>query len=169
MPKNIPQAHLQSGEHLPLDIFGNGFYSLSLFFFFPIYLLHWRLIALQFCSGFCYTLTWISHGCTCVPHPEPPSRLLPYPTSHGCPSAPALSALFYASNLDCWSISHMVIYMFQWYSLKSSHPHLLPQSPKVCSLYLLLFCCHRYDLSKFHIYVLVCCNGLYLSGLLHSV
>src|SRR5574341_2411762 len=31
--------------------------------------------------------------------------------------------------------------MFQCYSLKSSHPGLLPQSPKVCSLYLCLFCC----------------------------
>ena len=29
------------------------------------------------------------------------------------------------------SISHTVIYMFQCYSLKSSHPRLLPQSPKV--------------------------------------
>ena len=27
----------------------------------------------------------------------------------------------------------------------------------------------HYHLSKFHIYVLVYCNGLYLSGLLHSV
>ena len=24
-------------------------------------------------------------------------------------------------------VSHMIIYMFQWYSLKSSHPRLLPQ------------------------------------------
>ena len=35
----------------------------------------------------------------------------------------------------------MVIYMFQCYSLKSSHPRLFPQSPKVCSLHLCLF--HR--------------------------
>ena len=33
------------------------------------------------------------------------------------------------------------IYMFQCYSLKSSHPRLLPQSPKICSLHLCLFCC----------------------------
>jgi len=49
----------------------------------------------------------------------------------------------------------------------------LPQSPKVCSLYLCLFCCHiqgcRYHLSKFHIYALVYCIGVFLSGLLHSV
>ena len=42
------------------------------------------------------------------------------------------------------SVSHMVIYMFQCYSLTSSHPHLLPQSPNVCSLHLCLFCCLTY-------------------------
>ena len=36
--------------------------------------------------------------------------------------------------------------MFLCYSLKSFHPHLLPQSPKVCSLYLCLFCCLAYIL-----------------------
>ena len=28
---------------------------------------NWRLITLQYCGGFCPTLTWISHGFTCVP------------------------------------------------------------------------------------------------------
>ena len=64
----------------------------------------------------------------------------PHPIPLGCPSALALSALFHASNLDWSSISHMVIYMFQIYSLKSSHSLILPQSPKVCSLHLCLFC-----------------------------
>ena len=41
---------------------------------------NWRLITLQYCSGFCHTLTWISHRCTCVPHPELPSHLLPIPS-----------------------------------------------------------------------------------------
>ena len=36
----------------------------------------WRLITLQYCSGFCHTLTWISHGFTCVPHPDPPPSSL---------------------------------------------------------------------------------------------
>ena len=35
----------------------------------------------------------------------------------------------------------MIIYIFQCYSLKSPHPCLLPQSPKVCSLHLCLLCC----------------------------
>ena len=74
----------------------------------------------------------------------PPCFLLPHPTPLGCPSTLALSALFHALNLDWPPISHMVIYMLQCYSLKSSHPCLLPQSPKVCSLYLCLFCCLMY-------------------------
>ena len=36
-------------------------------FFFFIFI-SWRLITLQYCSGFCHTLTWISHGFTCIPH-----------------------------------------------------------------------------------------------------
>ena len=78
------------------------------------------------------------------PRPEPPSRLPPHPIPLGCPRAPALSARLHASNLDWSSILRIVIYMFQCYSLKSSHPCLLPQSPKVCSLYLCLFCCLEY-------------------------
>ena len=44
-------------------------------------------------------------------------------------------------NLDWWSISYMIIYMFQCHSLRSFHPRLLPQSPKVCSIHLCLFFC----------------------------
>ena len=72
----------------------------------------------------------------------PPTSPHPIPQSH--PSAPALSTLSHALNLDWYSISQMIIYMFQCYSLKSSHHHLLPQSPKVCSLHLCLFCCLTY-------------------------
>ena len=43
-----------------------------------------------------------------------------YPIPQGHPSAPALSALSHASNLDWRSVSHMIIYMFQCHSPKSS-------------------------------------------------
>ena len=75
------------------------------------------------------------------PHPEPHSNLPPHPIPLSCPRAPVLSALLCASNLHWSPILHMVIYIFQCYSLKSSHPCLLPYSPKVCSLHLCLFCC----------------------------
>ena len=43
------------------------------------------------CSGFCHTLKWISHGFTCVPHPDPPSHLPLHPIPLGLPSAPGPS------------------------------------------------------------------------------
>ena len=124
-------------------ITGRFFFLLDSFFIYlkKINLFNWRLITLQYCSGFCQTLTRISHGCTCIPHPETPSHLPPHPIPLGHPSAPALRTLSHASSLDWRSVSHMIIYMFECYSLKSSHTCLLPQSPKLCSLHLCLIRC----------------------------
>ena len=76
------------------------------------------------------------------PLPITPCHLPPHPIPLGCLSVPALSTLFHALNLDWSSILYMVIYIFQFYFLQSSHPHLLPQSPKVCSIHLCLFVLH---------------------------
>ena len=111
--------------------------------FFKIYF-NWRLINLQYCSGFCHTLTWISHECTCVPHPELLSRLPPHPIPLGHPIAPALRTLSQASNLDWQSVSHVIIYMFRCCSLETSHPRLLPQSLRDCSIHLCLFFITRF-------------------------
>ena len=110
-------------------------------------------------------------------HPESPSHFPPHPIPLGGPRALALSALLHASNLHWSSILHILIYMFQCYSLKSSH--LLPpfafshKSPKVCSLHLCLFYCLTYKIiiAVFlnSIYVLIYSVGVSLSGLLHSV
>ena len=144
-------------------------------FFFPSFFLkykfiyfNWRLITILY--WFCHTSTWIHH--THVPHSESPSHLPPHTIPLGYPSAPATSILYPALNLDWRFISYMILYMFQWHSPKSSHPLTLPQSPKDCSIHLHLFCCLAYrvivnHLPKFHIYVLVCCIGVFLSGLLH--
>ena len=92
---------------------------------------------------FFHTFTWISHGCTCVPHPKPSSHVPPHPIPQDLPSALDLSALSHASNLDWRSISHMVICMFQ--CCLSNHPTLaFSHTPKVCSLHLCLFCCLTY-------------------------
>ena len=68
-----------------------------------------------------------------------------------------LHALFHALNLNWRSSSHMVIYMFQCCSLKSSHPHLLPQSPKVCSFHLCFFCCLAY-----RVVITIFLNSIYM-------
>ena len=65
--------------------------ALFLFIFFSFIFISWRLITLQYCSGFCHTLTWISHGFTCVPHPDCPSHLPLHPIPLGLPSAPGPS------------------------------------------------------------------------------
>ena len=53
----------------------HNFFIHSSVFFFSFIFISWRLITSQHCSGFCHTLTWISHGVTCIPHPDPPSHL----------------------------------------------------------------------------------------------
>ena len=111
------------------QFFFNEYGVLSYFFlfcknlfylFFSFTILYW----------FCLTSTWICHGFTRVPHPEPPSHLSPHPIPLGHPSAPALSILNHASNLDWWFVSHMILYMFQCLSPKSPCPLPLPQSQK---------------------------------------
>ena len=63
------------------------------FFYFTI--LYW----------FCHTLTWISHGCTSVPHPENPSYLPSHSILLGHPSAPAPSTLFSSVQFSCSVVS----------------------------------------------------------------
>ena len=71
--------------------------KINVLFFSPLYLffsfifISWRLITLQYCSGFCHTLTWISHGFICIPHPDPPSHLPLHLIPLGLPSAPGPS------------------------------------------------------------------------------
>ena len=76
----------------------------TLFFFFTLFyftILYW----------FCHTSTWVHHGCTWVPNPEPPSHLPHHTISLGHPSAPAPSILYPVSNID-WH---------QWKILKTLH------------------------------------------------
>ena len=118
-------------------LLGNSLKSLFLL----INYFNWRLITLQYCSGF--SIHWHESAVRVhvSPRSEPLFHLPPHPIPFSCSSA-----LFYALNLNWSSISHMVIYMFQYYSLKSSCPLLLPQSPKICSLYLCLLCCLTYNI-----------------------
>ena len=119
----------------PLFIY---FFVLFLFVFFSfIYLFYFTVLYWS-----CHTLTWICHRYTCVAHPESPSHLPLYPIPLGHPSAPAPSTPSHALNLDWQFVSHMIIYMFQCRSPKSSHPRPLPQSPKDCSIHLCLLLSH---------------------------
>ena len=83
-------------SHILSSLFCPGWLSplKLLFIFFPFICISWRLITLQYCSGFCHTLTWIRHGFTCVPHPDPPSHRPPHPIP--------LIRVTLLSNLKCW-------------------------------------------------------------------
>ena len=43
------------------------YYFIYFFFKNQLIYLNWRIITLQYCGDFPHTLTWISHGCACVP------------------------------------------------------------------------------------------------------
>ena len=112
---------------------------------------------------FCHTSTWICHKCTRVPNPESPSHRPPCTIPLGLPSAPAPSILYPVSNIDWRFVSHLIIYMFQCHSPKSSHPLPLPQSPKDCSISLCLFCCltYRVIITIFLNSIYICVSILY--------
>ena len=143
----------------------NSGHSINAFLFFFSFLLYSIVLVLPYINmnpSRVYTCSQ-----SCLPLPPP----FPY---HLSGSSQCTSPKHLVSNLDWWFVSYMILYMFQCHSPKSSHPLPLPQSPKVCSKHLCLFCCLAYrviitNLSKFHIYVLVYCIGVFLSGLLHSV
>ena len=69
-------------SYISLRLFIFYFFNLYIYFYFTI--LYW----------FCHTSTCIRHGCTHVPHPEPPSHLPAHTISLGHPSAPAPSFLY---------------------------------------------------------------------------
>ena len=104
---------------------------------------------------------------------EPTSHLPPHTIPLGHPSAPAPSILYHASNLDwlyfLYDIIHVSMPFFQ----------IIPPSPSPTEFKSLFYTSvslllshiqgYRYHLSKFHIYALVYCIGVFLSGLLHSI
>ena len=89
---------------------------------------------------------------------EPPSHLPPHPISLGCHRTSDLSSEHHTANSQWLSISHLVMYMLQWYSLNSSHL-LLPLCPQVCFYVCISFAglqiCYQYHFSRFCGYALI--------------
>ena len=113
---------------------------------------NWRIFTIftifcKYCKFLIYNIVMVfaihqhesAIGILCPP--ERFSHLPPHPIPLGCHGALALGSLHHGSNSHWPSILHIVMCMFQCYSLKSSHPPLPPLCPKVSSLHLCLLCC----------------------------
>ena len=123
---------------------------------------------------FCHTTTGICHGCTCVPHPEHPSH-----TSLPIPSLWSSQCTSPEHPVSCITPGLVIRYLYDIIHVSMPFSQIIPPSPSpteskrlfYTSVSLLLSCIqgYHYHLSKFHIYALVYCIGVFLSGLLHSV
>ena len=124
--------------------------------FFSFIFISWRLITLQYYSGFCHTLTLISHGFTCIPHPDPPPTSLSTHFLWVFPvhQAWALVSCIQPGLVICFTLDNIHVLML---SLETSHPRLLPQTPKVCSVHLCLFFCFAY-----RIIITIFLNSIYM-------
>ena len=126
----------------------NLFQRSAIFFFFSFIFISWRLITLQYCSGSCHTLKWISHGFTCVPHPDPPSHLPLQLIPLGLPSAPGLTLVscIPPGLVICFTIDNIHAVLSKHPTLAFSHRVqkfvLYKRSAILCSLALdLMFLC----------------------------
>ena len=136
------------------------FPSLSFYLFIPLKInLFWLETNYFTILWWLFAMHW--HESVMGVYVFPPSQT---PLLSPCPSHPSglsqctgFEYSVWCCKLDWSSISHVVIYMFQCCSLKSSHPCLLPQSPKVCSLHLCLFCCLAY-----RVIITIFLNSIYM-------
>ena len=97
----------------------------------------------------------------CSPSQSP---LLPPSPSHLSGSSQCTSPehLSHASNLGWWSVSPLIVYLFQCCSLRTSHPCLLPQNLKVCCEHLCLFFCFAY-----RVIITIFLNSIYMHCILY--
>ena len=123
---------------------------------------------------FCHTSTRICHGCTCVPHPDTPNP--PPSPYHPSGSSQCTSPEHRVSCIESGLVirfTYDIIHVSMLFSQIIAPLSSPTESKRLCytsvSLLLTRIQGYHYRLSKFHIYVLVYCIGVFLSGLLHSV
>ena len=122
------------------------FFSFSIYFklpFFPFIFIRWRLITLQYRTGFCHTLTRINHGFNVFPIPIPPPTSLSTRSLWDFPvhQVRALASCIQPGLVIYFTLDNIHVSMlFSWIIPPSSSP----TSPKFCSVHLCLFFCFAY-------------------------
>ena len=144
-------------------------YFNQFFFFFKLFI-HFTL---QHCIGFAVHWLESAMGVYVFPILNPSLNSLPiHPSgSSQCTSPEHPVSCIEPGLVICFTYDNLHVSMLFSQIIP---PSLSPPEPKrlfntSVSLLLSHIQGYRYHFSKFHIYVLVYCNGLYLSGLLHSV
>ena len=134
--------------------------------------MNWKIITLQYFDGFCHTSTngyrytcvlwsWTLLPSPSLPHPSGLSQSITFGCPASCIKLALVIYLTYGNIRVSMLFSHIVP------SLPSPTK---PKSLFFISVSLLLshILGHHYHLSKFHIYALIYCNGVFLSDLLYS-
>ena len=152
----------QPRDRIQVSNIAGGFF----FFFFNYYYYFFYFTILYW---ICHTSTCIRHGCTCVPHPEYPPTSLPIPSLWVIPvTSPKLPASCIEPGLVIcflYDIIHVLMLVSQIIP-----PHRVQKTVLyICVSFAVSHTGYHYHHSKFHIYVLVYCIGVFLSGLLHCV
>ena len=145
-------------------------------FFFFLFFKFYFIFKLYNIDWFCHISKWIHHRHTCVPHPEPSSLLPPPSPYHPSGSSHCTSP---KHPVSCIEPGLVTSFIYDIIHISMPFSQIISPSPSpteskrlfYTSVSLLLshiqgYC---YHLSKFHIYALVYCIGVFLSGLLHSV
>ena len=143
-----------------------------LFFKYKFIYFNWRLITLQYCIGFAIHWHESATGIHVFPilNRPPPSPYHPSGSSQ-CTSP--------KHPVSCIEPGLMIHFMHDIIHVSMPFSQIIPPSPSPSeskrqfytsvSVLLSPIQGYHYHLSKFHIYVLVYCVGVFLSGLLHSV
>ena len=132
---------------------------------------NWRLITLQYCIGFAIHQHESATGVHMSPILNSPSTSLPVQSLWVIP--------VHQPQASCIKLGLAIHFIYDIIHVSMPFSQIILPSPSpteskrlfYTSVSLFLSCIqgYRYHLSKFHIYALVYCIGVFLSGLLHSV